>query len=395
MEYQKFNDQRYQELVNGNLPTANIIVAGITGTGKSTLINAVFGSSFAKTGTGQPITQNMNAYSSPDIPIRIWDTVGLELDAKRTEDSIDKIRQTIAKKASSSDQFDRIHAIWYCINSGSSRYQEAELDFIKKLHKINVPFIIVMTQCIADEDTCNQLETEIRKINRGNEMDDIEVVQVLAQDYKTRGICIPAFGLDDLVNLTTEKMPEFVKNGFLAAQRVDVVQKRMQCEAIIIQYVKAAKEGFWDKVPIINMFTTNDAIIRMFEKIGKMYNAVLSADRIKQVAKESKLLGFDFVEYFKGLLNPNFSGFKAKVSQYLEELRGQDGFEVEMSDFSDSERAARMIAFYGYTYVLAIEEIWNKATEEEMKNVEHIAKELVRIIKQKLQEVKGGNNGYR
>ncbi len=46
-----------------SIQPANIIVAGITGTGKSTLINAVFGfedSKGAKTGTGKPITDHMD-----------------------------------------------------------------------------------------------------------------------------------------------------------------------------------------------------------------------------------------------------------------------------------------------------------------------------------------------
>lgn len=37
-----------------NLPPANIMVAGITGTGKSTLVNAVFRNDFAETGKGRP-----------------------------------------------------------------------------------------------------------------------------------------------------------------------------------------------------------------------------------------------------------------------------------------------------------------------------------------------------
>ncbi len=36
----------------------NIIVAGRTGTGKSTLVNAVFGDDFAETATGRPVTQH-------------------------------------------------------------------------------------------------------------------------------------------------------------------------------------------------------------------------------------------------------------------------------------------------------------------------------------------------
>lgn len=93
----KRQQQEVEEEVNNleeqELPTANIIVAGITGTGKSTLLNAVFGEEFAKTGVGRPITANMNVYDSPDIPVRIWDTVGLELDSEKTKDSIREIKK--------------------------------------------------------------------------------------------------------------------------------------------------------------------------------------------------------------------------------------------------------------------------------------------------------------
>ena len=87
----------------------------------------------AATGKGRPVTAHIDEYQSLDVPIHIWDTVGLELDSEKTKDSINSIRQTIADKADSPDQFDRVHAIWYCINSGSSRFQGAELEFIKNL----------------------------------------------------------------------------------------------------------------------------------------------------------------------------------------------------------------------------------------------------------------------
>ena len=153
------------ELDRTSLPTANIMVAGITGTGKSTLLNAVFSSDLAATGAGRPVTEQIAEYDSPDIPIHIWDTVGLELDSEKTKESIRAIRDTIANKSVSDDHFDRIHAIWYCINSGSNRYQGAELDFIKNLHSIGVPFIIVLTQCIGDDDEINAFEDKIKSIN--------------------------------------------------------------------------------------------------------------------------------------------------------------------------------------------------------------------------------------
>lgn len=365
-----------------NLPTANIMVAGITGTGKSTLLNAVFSSDMAATGKGRPVTEHIDEYDSPDIPIHIWDTVGLELDSAKTKESINAIRQTIASKASSEDQFDRVHAIWYCINSGSSRYQGAELEFIKNLHSIGVPFIIVLTQCIGDEDEINTFEAKIKDINASMGMTDIDIVQVCAKDFKVRGFVIPAFGLDVLVDTTIKKMPDFIKGGFAAAQKVSKVQKRVQCEEIIYLYVKVAKEGFWVKVPLANIISANKKIMNMFKKIGEMYSTQVSTEGIEKIISES---GIDFNNAFNGLVNPFYGGYHQKVMTLLN-AKKNEGFEVNLEDMSKSDRVAAMIAFYGYTFISAIEELWEKFTKEQLKDMDIVCDNLIRIINRILKE---------
>ena len=134
---------------------ANIVISGVTGSGKSTLINAIFGSELAETGMGRPITAEIKAWEEKDIPVRIWDTMGLELSDKQVRNTINSIKGVIAKKNESNDPFDRIHAIWYCIQATGSKFQETESNFIKELSSLGVPFIIVMTKCIsktADEN---------------------------------------------------------------------------------------------------------------------------------------------------------------------------------------------------------------------------------------------------
>lgn len=118
------------------------------------------------------------------------------------------------------------------------------MEFIKDLYSIGVPFIIVLTQCSGDENEVNAFENEIKKINASMGMNDIKVVQVLALPVKYRGMSapIPAFGLDDLVNVTLQLLPAFIKSGFIAAQKVSKSQKRSECEEVIYEYVdKAAK----------------------------------------------------------------------------------------------------------------------------------------------------------
>ena len=223
-EKRRLDEEEFKKKVDAleqdEMPTANIMVAGITGTGKSTLLNAIFGRDLAATGRGRPVTEHIDEYQGGDIPIHIWDTVSFELDSAKTKESINAIRairQTIADKADSQDQFDRVHAIWYCINSCSNRYQGAELEFIKNLHSIGVPFLIVLTQCIGNPDDVDQFEKQIRDINNSMGMTDIDIVQVCAMPFNLRGFTIDAFGLDTLVDKTLEKLPDFIKGGFVAA----------------------------------------------------------------------------------------------------------------------------------------------------------------------------------
>ena len=374
--------KKLEGLDTDNLPTANIMVAGITGTGKSTLLNAVFGAELAATGKGRPVTEGIDEYQNDDVPIHIWDTVGLELDSEKTKESINSIRETIAKKAESEDQFDRVHAIWYCINSGSNRYQGAELEFIKSLHAIGVPFIIVLTQCIGDPEEINVFESQIREMNKTMGMDDIEIVQVCAKDFKLRGFTIEAFGLKELVETTLEKLPDFIQDGFIAAQRVSKTQKRILAEEIIYEYVLAAKQGFWDKVPLINIFAANRRIMNMFFKIGKTYNTVLSEESVSKIKSECNI---DFENTFFGLISPIDMGYGKKVTNLLGKKK-EEGFGVKYDSFDKSEKVARLIAFYGYIFISSIEELWEKFTEEQLKDIQIVTRNLIDIINEKLRQ---------
>ena len=391
IQQQEELNKKLDRIANEDLPTANIIVAGITGTGKSTLINAVFGSELAKTGSGQPVTEHIDEYTNNDIPIHIWDTVGLELDSEKTAKSIASIKETIAKKASTDDQFDRVHAIWYCINSGSNRYQGTELEFIKELYSTHLPFIIVLTQCHGSKKNISEFEDKIREINEQEGLKDISIIQVLAKDYEIEidednTISKRAYGLNNLVDETLRRLPEFIKSGFVAAQRVSKSQKRAQCEDIIYEFAKAAKEGFWDKVPLINFITTDKKIIRMLERIGKIYNTVLTDDSIKRIDYQCRV---NFGNNFWGLLAPiDFVGYNDKVKRLLSRKK-QDGFEVKAEVLSQSDRAARMIVFYGYTFIESIEELWQKFTEEQLEDVDIVVDNLIRIIDRKLRERSG------
>src|SRR2546423_8348794 len=57
----------------------NVLIAGRTGVGKSTLVNAVFQGDFATTGQGRPVTLQTREITKESVPLSIFDTRGLEM----------------------------------------------------------------------------------------------------------------------------------------------------------------------------------------------------------------------------------------------------------------------------------------------------------------------------
>ncbi len=371
---------------NDIFKTANIIIAGITGAGKSTLINAVFGKDFAATGKGRPVTQEIREYRNDSVPVRIWDSIGFEIGndnngVSKTKASITKIKKTIEEQASK-DQVDHIHAIWYCINQGGSRYQPTEAEFVKELHTIGVPFIIIVTQCIEEGD---EFVNEINKLNQQNGITDIPVIEVLAQDKIFRGgSSIPAFGLEELVDKTLEMLPSFIKGSFIAGQQIKVVLKREECEKIISKYEKLAMEGFWDKVPLINLGVANSRFKDMVKEIFAVYNQILSEKAYDECVSEvTKMLKHDQFSWFfiPDLFN---NKNKKKLENLIETIKqkGSDGLSLDVADYEKSTCVARTIVFYGYTLLLAIEDVWRLIRNKKIENLEsEVIPEIQRRIR--------------
>lgn len=121
----------------------------------------------------------------------------------------------------------------------------------------------------------------------------------------------------------------------------------------------------------------------MFRDVGKMYNMILPQESINRITNDCKV---SFENRFFYLVNPIDMGYSEKITKLLDQKK-EEGFDVPVVEKRD--RAARMIAFYGYTFVDAIEQVWRDSTEEQLKNVDEVVKKLIGIINDKLKERKG------
>ena len=239
-------DQVAQDAVNAiadkikNLKTLNIIVAGKTGVGKSTLINSVFRDKLAEVGMGKPVTPHMRKITKKDVPLAIYDTRGFELGKEVQKEVKEEVLSTINKGLATKDINKTIHCIWYCINTASNRVEPEEIEWLKELSKDNqitqVPIIIVLTQSF-NKKNANQIRNTLLEEN----LDVIQIVPVLAEDYEIDGLgTAKSYGLDVLIKTMTEALPDELIDTLHNVQIACLEEKKRRAQAAVATAALAA-----------------------------------------------------------------------------------------------------------------------------------------------------------
>lgn len=213
-----------------NMHPINILLAGKTGVGKSTLINNVFRERLAATGVGKPVTQHLRRISKEHIPIVLYDTKGLELKEETQKKVKKEIFDTIKNKKELGIK-EAIHVAYYCINANSSRIEQMEIDMIRELSE-QIPVIIVLTQSMGEP--AEEFKSYIENLN----LNVVSVINILAEDFHiTEDMVIPAFGLTELIQTTFEIIPEETKEAFNNAQQVDIALKAKSARSWAVKYI--------------------------------------------------------------------------------------------------------------------------------------------------------------
>jgi uncharacterized protein (DUF697 family)/GTP-binding protein EngB required for normal cell division len=251
----------------------NILVAGQTGVGKSTLINSVFGESFAQTAAGRPVTQHAEWFSSDAIPLRILDTKGLE--AKDYAATLHDMRAEIEKCRAAKDTRDQLHIGWVCIAAPSSRVQDAEIDIVRVLNKYDIPAIVVLTKDDEDPDFPGIVANILN--DRHAVFAAIVPVRALARRST------PAYGLDDLVNATYRALPEAHRAAFAAAQKINRDLNRTAAAEYVNAAATAAAAASVIPIPFADLVTLAPIQAGMLVGVSAAFGLALDKQQIMQL----------------------------------------------------------------------------------------------------------------
>lgn len=228
-----------------NLKRLNIIIAGKTGVGKSTLINYIFREQLAETGIGRPVTQHMREISKKDFPLTIYDTKGFELGKDVQEEIKKEIIGKIKEGLYSKDENKCIHCIWYCINTVSDRVEDEEIEWLRALSAENretkVPIIIVLTKSFSKKKAA-ELRSYIENLN----LDVCAIIPVLALDYPIDDeFVVSAYGGEHLITVMGEALGDELIPTLQNVQRIAIREKVKFSRGIVATSIAAAfTEGF-------------------------------------------------------------------------------------------------------------------------------------------------------
>ncbi|NES17949.1 MAG: hypothetical protein F6K41_03260 [Symploca sp. SIO3E6] len=130
-------------------PHYNAAVVGITGVGKSALLNYLFGEKVAATGLGRPVTKR--GFKSYDfeigkgkLPVKLFDSWGLEID--RVDEWMESLDEELSLRGTDRPAEEWFHTILYCINAAGSRLQDTEIKVIKRFLESKYQVVVILTK---------------------------------------------------------------------------------------------------------------------------------------------------------------------------------------------------------------------------------------------------------
>ncbi|MEB0027387.1 50S ribosome-binding GTPase [Pseudomonas sp. MH9.2] len=192
----------------------NIIVAGKTGVGKSTLINCVFRGELAKTGSGKPVTQQIEEITKEGHPLTIIDSKGMEL--KDYQKISADLEFFIKKRSISGDENKHIHAAWLCIQESSNRVEDAEIELCNMLKKLSIPVIVVITQSMFGKE--NDFITKVKKdLNAATAFVQVRALAGEFEDDDGELYKFKEKNINALITETAGLIPEAKKRAFANA----------------------------------------------------------------------------------------------------------------------------------------------------------------------------------
>ena len=266
----------------------NLLVVGKTGVGKSTLVNAMFGSDVAQTGIGEPVTKGLTHYVLPDSFLGLYDAEGFETGVAGDE-ILEGLRSLVSLNSTKPAE-QHIHAVWYLVRWSDRRFEQAQMSFVNTLIELNLPVIIVLTQVPTKDGQIHPDALEFADFIDGLGL-GVAGPAVITNALEDQFSSSPVYGLQALLNSTFAIVPLVAEKALTAAQIIDLGRKKKAVDAIIKQACTFAVGVGATPIPFADAALLIPNQITMIARITAAYGLPPSRSRAMSVAGSIVLTG--------------------------------------------------------------------------------------------------------
>ena len=218
----------------------NIMLLGISGAGKSSLVNTIFGIEVAKVSDTAPETEGYsNFYDGHDYnrKINLIDTAGYEMD--QSGSYLENIQKATEQEYGGIP----VTVLWYCLSISNERIEPIDLRIIKHLNsqkEIRDKLCIVLTHCDEDDNQSSR-ENSFKEVLRSNGLAGIQKFSVSTDED------LP-LELNDLIQWSADKIQdEDFRASFIGSQMADLrLKEKEAAKCVDLTCAKVGSQKFVD-----------------------------------------------------------------------------------------------------------------------------------------------------
>ena len=275
-------DKEYSKMRS---PRPTVLVCGWTGSGKSSLINALLNVD-APISHGKPGTQEFDIYEN-DL-IRVYDSKGMQKD-ETVSQFVKRIEMFVKERRTTIDIENNIHLVWYTVDVTANRFDTGDIEIVKELYQLfgkrNIVFVLTKSD-VARQVQIDEIRELIKKEVNATDRDIIAVCDEIGLKNERTPIEIKD-GASQLLNHSLYILPEALRDAWIMAQKLDIEKKlelikkkKKKAIAIVTAATTAAAGSAAVPIPIGNTVVITSIQMGMVAGLAGIYTIGIPKESI-------------------------------------------------------------------------------------------------------------------